>query len=827
MTTTFLSQLPVTQFIPLVNGALKNYQSVLALARSPLADSALVHPLLVLDDVSPTADERGHALRLLLQWAVARLAPGPVTSPFGTDRSYDDPTWREPHWWRYNILRHRYLEPLHPDEFIDGGRYTETLIALTGITSTDTFFDERNRAIREVAQRLQEQLTTGQANEELQQLALDELLRPLAAKPSAQALLALAATFDDVFPRSLLLRMAAAEQVPEPATALDALTADRYLLMGDGGVNLWLSPILQRAVYFRQRVADLRHRHRTVSTYYQREEESLKAAEHAMRAQDWEAAATGLLATAHTLINDLQTDELLALLTQFPADGMSPACWCDLQLLAADLYRRQGQQESALAACRQALRVATDTQQQGQLYWRMGKLYEKRNALQALDYYERALVCFPPTAPTAVEVRKDRAWLYILRREWQAAEADLQHALLLVAELADDANAVDRETAKSDTNELHANLLDAHAHLYLEQGQASAAIAYARQSLHLRERTGDLLQVAKSFNNLGNFYSRMGEVEAAIAAHDEAIQLYRRLNNQELEAETWLNQGVVYHVAARQAEAIRQYHKSLGLSQQLGFLLTEITAHANLVEAYAELAQTEDAVRHWHFAQALCQQADFVTELQELAELRTRFALPVHEEYSTPAPMATGAHSLPPRALLTPDAQAVLALAEAEEQVTPKLVMARRHVSKATATRRLQELTKAGFLRKQGKGRGTRYVAATAASEPIAWSTTPRLPATQHVDVNETMMTLQRLLTPCVAWMTEEYRVAGVLLLRPLPIYGGTWQLGVEFQAPPTLNAFFALEQQLGKVCGVAVDLLPVDSLSLAQREQGIRLALF
>lgn len=817
MTTTSLSRLAVTQFIPLVNRALKQYQSVLALARSPLADSVLVHPLLVLDDVSPTADERGHALRLLLQWAVARLAPGPVAHPLGTERPYDDPTWRDPHWWRYNILRHRYLEPLHPDEFIDGGRFTETLIALTGITSADTFFDERNRAIREVAQRLHEQLTTGQANEELQQLALDELLRPLTAKPSAQALLAIAATFDDVFPRSLLLRMAATEQLPEPTTSLAALTAERYLLMGDGGVNLWLSPVLQRAVYAQQSATDLRRRHRAAATFYQREEETLKAAEHAIHAEDWEAAARWLLTAAPTLIDDLQTDELLALLTQFAPDGVSPECWCDLQLLAADLYRRQGQQEAALAACRQALRVATDTQQQGQLYWRMGKLYEKRNVLQALDYYERALTCFSPTAPTVIEVRKDRAWLYILRREWQAAEADLQNALSLISETA----AGETTSAAHSNNQLHANILDALAHLYLEQGQAAVAIGYARESLHLRERAGDPLQVAKSFNNLGNFYSRMGEVTAAVAAHDEAIQLYRRLNNQELEAETVLNQGVVYHMAARQAEAIYHYQKSLALSQPLGLLLTEVTAHANLVEAHAELAQIEAAVRHWHFAQALCQQADFMVELQELTELRTRFDLPVNAEYPSSSPVTADVHSLPPRALLSPDAQAVLALAEAEATVTPKLVMARRHVSKATATRRLRELTKAGFLRKMGKGRGTVYV--VAASDPASQPATPQ-PVTQHNDVNETSMTIRRLLAPCVAWMTEEYQVTGVLLLRAAQRDGDTWQLGVEFQPSPTLKAFFALEQRLSEACGIKVDLLPVDSLSLAQREQGIQL---
>jgi hypothetical protein len=112
---------PESSFVRQINGAFKNYHSILALSRSPLAQTDLIAPALVLDDVSPTADERGHALRLVLQWAVEKLAPAPVSTPIGSYRPYDDPTWRDSRWWRYNILRHRYLEPLHPDEFVEGG----------------------------------------------------------------------------------------------------------------------------------------------------------------------------------------------------------------------------------------------------------------------------------------------------------------------------------------------------------------------------------------------------------------------------------------------------------------------------------------------------------------------------------------------------------------------------------------------------------------------------------------------------------------------------------------------------------------------------------
>src|SRR5687768_13458905 len=89
-----------TSFTHLVNEALRNYQSTLALSRSELANSPLVTPTLVKDDRSPTAEERGYGLRLVIQWAVNSLAPAPIPFPLGQYRPLDDPTWHDPRWWR-------------------------------------------------------------------------------------------------------------------------------------------------------------------------------------------------------------------------------------------------------------------------------------------------------------------------------------------------------------------------------------------------------------------------------------------------------------------------------------------------------------------------------------------------------------------------------------------------------------------------------------------------------------------------------------------------------------------------------------------------------
>lgn len=798
-----LPELSLAEFTPLVNTALKNYQSTLALARSPLADSALVTPLLVLDDLSPTADERGQALRLMLQWAVNRLAPGSITYPPGAYRPYDDPTWRDPLWWRYNILRHRYLEPLHPDEFVEGGRTTETLLALLGISSTDAFFDERNRAVRAAAERLQQQLRDGGANTELRQLALEEAYRPLQLQPEARALLEMAATFDDVFARTLLLHLADQEQLMGVERALDYLINGRFLQSSDGGRHLWLSPILQHYIYSRQPPGKLRSRHQFAAAHAQADHNPLLAARHLQQAHQWTRAAQILTTAADDLINELQVDELCILLVRFKREHLADALWCQVHTLLSDLHRRAGRNEEAILACRRALKAAAQPAEQAPIYWRLGKLYEKQNQLHALGYYQQARERFAPSDPKLVDLLKDRAWLYLLRQEWSAAEGDLQLALQL---------------APSTAQEIRADIYDALAHLYLEQKDYPTAIANARRALLLREEIGDLLQIAKSFGNLGNFYNRMGEFQAAIASHNEALALYEKLNNQELVAEALLNQGVVYHLAGRLEDAVPNYQQSLRISQRLGLRLVEATVLSNLAEALAQVGQMKAAQQHWQLGYRLSRQAgfdDLTAYFQELQSQMPDLAVSAESENAA-KPAAT-----PMAPLVVVTDPATLELVKRLGQITAKGLMAAANVSKATATRRLTRLVEQGQLQVYGKGRGAYYRLAPASHLLVPSAevlhngrTEPYAPAASEFDRWRSLVQ-----------QAEPHLAArfGVIALELLPASAPPsahtpLDLQVQFDQLPALPAFFALEAELGALLGVRVDLhLADNSLDLAR----------
>lgn len=797
-------------FIQSVTDAFKSCHSILALSRSPLAVGALIAPALVLDDVSPTPDERGQALRLALQWAVEQLAPEPTSQPIGAARPLDDPTWRDPRWWRYTLLRHRYLEPLHPDEFVEGGRFTETLLALTGIPTADILFDERNRAIREAGQWLHRQLTSEIANERLRQMALESVYRPLAGKASALALLGIAAIFNDVFSRKLLLDLAAQERLTRVDAALDELLAERYLLAGDGASNLWMSPVLRSFIYDRQPVPELRRRHLFAARHFRQLGAGLAVVRHWQLAGEWRQATDDLLRCALDPNLDAQPVQFIALLRAFKSNTVNVEQWRDLQILLSDMLVRSSQPEEALNACREALKSTSDPAQQARIYRRIGKLYEEQNQQHAFSYYQLASERFAPNDPEYAILLKDRGWLRVLRREWEHAEADLTLALSIVV---------------PDALELRADVLDALSSLQRGRGQARQAIESAQSALALREQAGDPLGVAKSFNTLGILYRTLAEYGNAIAAYNEAIAIYQRLDNTALIATALLNIGAAHHFAGDLHEAERHYQRCLNLCQETGGLvLTEVRAHSNLCEVLMDLQQVEAARLHWRSGCSLSVQSGFDDEVAYFRDLCQRYPAlqselaqidrltsqpkdtppPASDQATAPlavrsTPEQNGA-DLPLQGLNADDRQ-VLILAQSAGRVSARNLMEAGHVSKATATRRLAALAERGLLQRHGEGRGVHYV---LNSKPIVAPVSVAAEQSAVIDYTESLMAALPQLAPPVSISSMHaprlYRA----------VDSGELRLDVHVHVDKQLDltSFFDLERRIGRLIGVEVNLL-------------------
>ncbi|MDI9547507.1 MAG: tetratricopeptide repeat protein [Chloroflexota bacterium] len=771
----------------LVNDALRSYHSLLALARSPLAHSALVAPLLVLDDLSPTAQERGQALRLTLAATVDQLAPGRMRFPLGVYRPPDDPTWREPRYWRYNILRHCYVEPLRPEEYVDGGRLAETLLALTGIPSVDTFFDERSRAMREVAQRLRRRLLAAEPDPELQQIAVDAACLPLNDRPDAAELLGIAATFNGVFPRALLLQMAAAERLAEPVELLDYLTAHRLLLAGERGRNLWLSPVLQDRLYRRQPRDRLSLRHARAASHFLTNGEPLPAAQHFLHARQWTMAATLLLDAAQELIDEMQVDDLCHALAAFPPDPLPPDVWRDTRLLLGDLLAETGRRHDALVALDQALEVVTEPADQARIFRRMGKLHEAGDPQQALEEYRQAIELLRGDDPERIRLLKDRALLRLARREWTEAEADLSAALVHIAQQPAEVSA-----------DIRAEVYDALALLYRHKRQFAQAIRYARMALAQREEAGDLLRAARALNNLGLIYDDMGDPQHAVAAYRAAVDAYEKLGNQELMAGTLLNIGAAQHQDGQPAAAAGTYRQSLALCQELDLPRIEVRARFSLAEVCAALGETDDARGHWQAGYQRSLEAGLDEEAEGFRELQADLPALRDVASDTAASAASAANDDGQDDTgqfarhAAPDDQEILDLARDQGAITTRALMTATGVSKATATRRLAALAEAGRLARHGAGRGAYYVVAD--------------PNAAHTVAAHAAADLRRLLAEHGPRLASRYQLSALGLAEsPAAIAA----IVARFDREPDLARFFALEAELAELAGRTVDLTP------------------
>ncbi|MGL4648206.1 MAG: tetratricopeptide repeat protein, partial [Caldilineaceae bacterium] len=463
---------------------------------------------------------------------------------------------------------------------------------------------------------------------------------------------------------------------------------------------------------------------------------------------------------------------------------------------------------------------------QGLVYRRLGKLYEEQNQQQALTYYQMALERLPADHAETPVLLKDRAWVYVVRREYEAAEADLLRALdwqALQQEPAD-VSRLDAEAVA-----VRADILDVFSSLRRSQGENVQAIEHAQAALGLREQLGDLMRVGKSFITLGILYRMMGETEHAIGAYREAQAIFQRLDNPALAATALLNIGTAHHFAEQLAEAEHYYRRSLALADEVGLPLTEVRAHANLVEALADQGRDDEALGHWRAGYELSVESGFDDEVVYLNELLARYPAleakvgaersAVEEATQTaaevveaavrdaegtsgalaggPAAMGTAQNPASPAVALDADEEVALKVAQKQGRLNAALLMSSAHVSKATATRKLARLAEVGLLERHGSGRGTYYVARR----------TPVVAAQPPVDRSALQARLDAL-TPRYSHSHAverlEVRAAYAPLASQAPSRGEgeeapalRFDVRVVFRRLPDLPAFFELEAAL------------------------------
>lgn len=790
-----------------VMGAFRVSTSELALSRSPLAQGALVGPALVFDELAPTADERGEALRFALMWAIERLAPAPAHCPLGTERPLDDPTLRDPAWAAYNVLRHRYLEPFHPKDYIEAELYAETLIALFGMRSAAAYFDAREQGLHEAAEWLWRQHEQGIGNERIRALVLESLEMALDEQPAARTLLGIASVFNGVFAVRTLNALAIEENVRYPERALETLVARRFLLSGDGSSSLWMSPTLRTHVAAQQYPERQVRRHRLAARLAREEGHPLAAAFHLVEAGLWLPASQALLTMGASQRGEYES-ELLELVSRMEFDDLSAEVRVDLRLFAAALCHKQGRNDEAQAACRLALEDAREDAQRAAVYRQLAAIVEEGDPEAAATYLAAALDKMPADHGDRVQATIDLAWLAIELRNWGRAETALATALDAAVRAQptwDQAPAA----ALAQLAEIH----DAYSSARRGREDYASAVDHAERSLALYVKSGDQMRTGKAFNTLGILRRLRGQYVEAIEAYRNALVIFSEQGNRALEATALLNLGTAFHFDDRVAEAEGCYRRCLALADEVGLPLTEVRAHANLCEALMQMGREVEARGHWRHAYRLSAQSGFDGEIRFLADLCERYAglrseldeiAGEREAASSRAPeQASRAESWPPAPVITAthDADEALALGIAQEtgQVRASTLMEKALISKATATRKLTRLADAGLIARHGQGRSTYYT--RASSVPVAI-------------VAGDLVALQARLDAILPRMGKRFGVSAlraVAVVQAADANGsvvGGHSVAAQFDKLPSMADFIALERDLCRSTGTDIRLV-------------------
>ncbi len=776
--------------------AFKSSASLLALSRSPLARSPLAEPALVLDDLTPTLDERGQALRHALQWLVEQLAPEPAAYPFGIARPADDPTWREPRWWRYSILRHRWLEPFAPEPRSTAERRSplDALLSVTGIPSTETYLDERDRALREAAGWAQRQFTDGAGTERIRALALHAVYTPLtdAALAPALALLGLASVFSGPFAREELMALAVEEGLRYPDRALDLLLARRCLLAGEGGAALWMAAPLRAYVASRQLPEAQRRRSLQAARMALAADRALDAAALLVEAEMPTQAAHVLLAVDPTQRIDARA-QVQQLAERIQQASLPVPLAQELALLLADLYEDAGFPDQAIAVCLGALHGTPDRLLQARIYRRLGTLYGSGNIRQAFASFARAIERLDAGDPELAALLKARGTLAAHCSEWSTAEADLDRAL---------------ELLPADALGERADVHDALSSLRRGLEQYPHAVRHAQAALRLREEAGDLMRVGRTYNTLGILYRLMGEYGSAIEAYRAAHALFERVGNQALAATALLNIGTAHHFAEQLAEAEVCYRKCLTQADEMGLPPMEVRARANLCEALMDQDRASEALLNWRAGYALAAREGLEDEVAYFAELCARYPSLASELSAAESAMLNPQAALPetlPYATIEPgapvptldsDEQTALDVALRSGRVNAAALMDAAQVSKATATRKLTRLAESGLLVKHGQGRSTYYTRAH------------KVPALLLAgDLAGLQSRLDAVLPRFAASHALDRLEARRVVQAASP--GGDAELGYEvralFRRTPDLDGFFELERALSRAARAVI----------------------
>lgn len=648
---------------------------LLALGASPLAYTSLVTDCFLTGEPM-TTDRRGWILRAVLVWAIERLRPAGEAS------------WLKPAWRFYNILSHFYLE---------GAR--ASILAEAMAMAEQTLYQLRAQAISALARVVRSELATPEQRASRKQVVNTDRYARLAAHE--QQLLRLAAIFPGAAPAPLLYALANTLGNQDASAAAQQLVLQQLLSSDGQGSEFVVHPEIRSLALTQLSAQERRLAHRAAAEHYTAQHNFLEAAQQWRAGEHPERAAHLLIEHQRDLIDNLQIEELTALIARFRAADLAPGLWARLKILAGELAEFTHNFAVALAEYQQAL-AAPDLQTKALAYYRRAKAFEPINSDESLAHYVRAIQLLETagTAPPATEERLtllsniyiDRAWLQMqVRADLPRAEADLFRARALL----NDAPALRNRPIWSDLD-------NALGEFYHRSGQPELAVDHNWQAWLTANEARDLERMSKTAHNLGLVYmDNLRQYDRALEYLHKSAALARQTGNRQMEALSAMSIGACHYWLGDLQAAIDHYSAAAASFTEMGNRALLARAHFGLAEAHADRNERVAAGRHYQEGYTIATALGDQGALQEFAQLAQQH----------------------PDLTATPDAGAAPALSERQQkalryvrqhgQITNREYQTLTGVAQKQSVRDLNALVAAQLLQRQGSGRATHYALPT------------------------------------------------------------------------------------------------------------------
>jgi len=250
-----------------------------------------------------------------------------------------------------------------------------------------------------------------------------------------------------------------------------------------------------------------------------------------------------------------------------------------------DVYRLIGQYEKALQGYREALERHPPTSAQvADIHCKIAKTWELQGRYEeAMHYLDLARTALgdEQKAPEMARIYSDMGWIVMQRGDYEKALQLCAKGLKLEESLPCDDLSHDKKSRP-----IKAELQHTLGTIYLQTGDYAQATMHFQICIEMRESTGDLYGMSRSYNNLAAVYWSQGDYDLAAQYIRESLEISQKIGNTYGTAMCYNNLGAVTYTLGDHPRAIEYYERSLEIRRKIGDLQGIADVYNNLGEVH-------------------------------------------------------------------------------------------------------------------------------------------------------------------------------------------------------------------------------------------------